>query len=124
MNSEILESIDYELQMLGKYNSSIIGAAIVNRNGLLLVAYLPLEIDERKFGAMAAAIIDGMETASESLNTTIMHHLTVEFEEFQLLELPINDNLFIATLLNKDINFGLVLIEIEEFIRKVRIIIE
>ena len=123
MNSEAIESVDEELRKLEKFGSGIIGNAIVSRNGLLITSRLPLDIDNRKFGAMAAALFNGMETAVETLESKEIRNITVELDNYQIIALTINDQLFLVTLSEYSVNFGLILIELEEFIRKIKIII-
>ena len=96
----------------------LIGTAIINRNGLTVISRLPREIDERKFGAMAATLLGAMEAASTTLNDDVIS-LTVEFEEYQLIVLAVNSDIILASLINVGIDLGLILIEIEEFIKKI-----
>ena len=49
MDTEKIEIVNRELKNLEKVEASIVGAALVNRNGLLLTSKLHLDIDDRKF---------------------------------------------------------------------------
>ena len=124
MNAGKIEILNEELLKLEKFGSGVIGSVIVNRNGLLMNSRLPLDIDDRKFGAMAAALFNGMESAAETLKKDKIHHITVEMNDFQIIALSIDEQLILVSLINIDVNFGLVLIELEEFIDKAKIILE
>lgn len=120
MITENIEKITEELARLEQFGSDIIGTVIVNRNGLLITSNLPLDLDDRKFGAMAATIYNGIETAVESFKNPEIRHITVEFENYQIIVLGIDKHMIVASLLHLDINLGLILIELEEFILKIR----
>jgi len=93
--------------------NGIIGTAIVNRNGLTIISRLPRDIDNRKFGAMAATMFEAMETATSTLKDKVIN-LTVEFDDYQLIVYVLNAEIIFASLLELNIDLGLVLIEIEE----------
>ncbi|MBN1802049.1 MAG: roadblock/LC7 domain-containing protein [Candidatus Lokiarchaeota archaeon] len=120
MIAENIEKITEELARLEQFGSDIIGTVIVNRNGILVTSNLPLDLDDRKFGAMAATLYNGIETAVESFTNPEIKNITVEFENYQIVILGINERLIVASLLHLDINLGLILIELEEFILKIR----
>ena len=112
LNTDILSKKFDKLDLI----AGLIGSALINRNGLTLYSQLPRNIDERKFGAMAATLLGSMEVASSVLNDNVSN-LTVEFEEYQLVVLTVNSDIIIANLIEIDTDLGLFLIEIEEFIK-------
>ena len=118
MNDKELQNLNKELNKLKKF-SGIIGIAIVNRNGLLISSHLPRDIDDRKFASMAAIMYESIETAVSSLNGDKIIHLTVEFDEYQLLVIEVDENIVLVSLMDLNINLGLILIEIEESIKKI-----
>ncbi len=118
MNDKELQNLNKELNKLQKF-SGIIGIAIVNRNGLLISSHLPRDIDDRKFATMAAIMYESIETAVSSLNGDQIIHLTVKFDEYQLLVIEVDENIVLVSLMDLNINLGLMLIEIEESIKKI-----
>jgi len=118
MNDKELQNLNKELNKLEKF-SGIIGIAMVNRNGLLISSHLPRDIDDRKFATMAAIMYESIETAVSSLNGDKIIHLTVEFDEYQLLVIEVDENIVLVSLMDLNINLGLILIEIEESIKKI-----
>jgi len=114
--------ITKELDKLDLVNG-INGTAIVNRNGLILISRLPRHIDNRKFGAMAATMFEGMETTATNFKDNVVN-LTVEFNEEQLIILAINNDLIFITLLELRIDLGIILIEVEELIKFIRKFLE
>lgn len=115
MDSIKIEKISKELDKL-ELVAGIIGTAIVNRNGLTILTRLPRQIEERKFGAMAATMFGAMETATTTLNSKLLN-LTVEFDDLQLIILAGNNNIIIVALIELNIDLGLIFVEIEESIK-------
>ena len=119
MNSYNTEIIDFELDKLQEI-SGVIGLAIAKRNGLLITSRLPRDIDDRKLCAMAATMFEAVEIATTSLQSEKILNLTVEFDDFQIIVLGVTEQIIIISLLERNINIGLVLIELEESIEKIR----
>jgi len=123
MDNLVLPDLNKELERLENFGE-IIGVALVNRNGLLISSRLPRDIDERKFGALAATMFEAIETASSSLQNDQVSNLTVEYQDYQLIILEVDYNTILVTLVDLNINLGLIFIEIEEIIKNVKKIIE
>ena len=113
-----IEELNKELIKL-EDRSEIIGSAIVKRNGLLITSRLPKEIDEREFGALTATIFGAIETAGMSIESKNVNNITVEFNNYQLIALDANNYIFVS-LLDLNVNLGLILVEIEESIKIIK----
>jgi len=98
----------------------VIGSALVKRNGLLITSRLPRDIDDRKFAAMAAAMFGAIITATLNLKKEKIVSLLVEYEKSQIVVLEIDAKNLIVALLELNINYGLILIELEEIVRKLK----
>ena len=114
--------ITKELDKLDLVNG-ISGTAIVNRNGLILISRLPRHIDNRKFGAMAATMFEAIENAVTTFKDDIVN-LTVEYDEEQLIIYAINKKLILITLLELNIDLGIILIEVEELLNFIQKFLE
>jgi len=120
MEKDKIEQVNRELKNLEKMGTAIVGAALVNRNGLLLTSRLPMDIDGRKFGAMAATMFNAMDTATETLENNKFYNITAEYNNYQVIALPANKDMIFVTLLHLNINLGLNLIEIEESVNRIQ----
>ena len=120
MEKDKIEQVNRELKNLEKMGTAIVGAALVNRNGLLLTSRLPMDIDGRKFGAMAATMFNAMDTAAETLKNNKFYNITAEYNNYQVIALPANKDMIFVTLLHLNINLGLNLIEIEESVNRIQ----
>ncbi len=97
----------------------IIGIAIVNRNGLTILSNLPRSFDERKFGAMAATMFGAMETAISTFSDKLVN-ITVEFNDYQLLIFGVDEEVIIVSLVDINLDLGLIFIEIEECLKNLQ----
>ncbi|MFX1494472.1 MAG: roadblock/LC7 domain-containing protein [Promethearchaeota archaeon] len=118
MNSIKVEHFSKELDKLILVGG-IIGIAIVNRNGLTILSNLPRNIDERKFGAMAATMFGAMETAISTFSDKLIN-ITVEFNDYQLIILGVDEEVIIVSLVDINIDLGLIFIEIEECLKNLQ----
>lgn len=99
--------------------SEVIGTALVHRNGLLISSMLPRDIDERRFGALAATMFGAIETATSSLDSNEIRNITVEYQDYQFSVIEVNENTILVSLFDLNIDIGLIFIEIEEFVKNI-----
>lgn len=118
-----IQLLNKELEKLEDM-SDIIGTALVNRNGLLIASKLPRDIEDRKFCAMAATMFGAIETAGSTIGGEFVNNLTVEFNDFQLIIIPADEQTILVSLFSLNTNLGLVLIEIEELIKNLKTMIK
>ncbi|MFX1323960.1 MAG: roadblock/LC7 domain-containing protein [Promethearchaeota archaeon] len=123
MNNLQKLSLNKELEKLEGI-SDIIGTALVNRNGLLITSRLPRDINDMKFGAMAATMFSAIEKATSTLDSKPVNNLTVEFGDFQLIVVGADEYIILVSLLNLNTNLGLIFIEIEETLKEIRKILK
>ena len=118
MDPTVNDFLEAELMKLESI-SGILGTALVNRNGLSIISRLPRTINEKKLGAMTATMFEAMESATESLNDDFLN-LTVEYDDYQVLIIMTSSKHILITLLEYDLDLGIILIEIEESINKIQ----
>ncbi|MFX0022627.1 MAG: roadblock/LC7 domain-containing protein [Candidatus Hermodarchaeota archaeon] len=118
-----IESIDKELERL-EHLGEILGTAVVKRNGLLISSRLPRDIDDRKLSALAATMFEAIETATSNFENDQIKNVTVEYLDYQLIIVGINEKIILVSLSDINANIGLIFIEIEESIKNLKQIIE
>lgn len=96
------------------------GAAVVRRDGLLIVSNLPAEIDSDQLAAMTASTVGSGETASETLKIGEVQQVTVEAEDGKLISTGAGKNGILTVLTKSDINLGLVLTEMQGATDKIK----
>ncbi|MGB5910257.1 MAG: roadblock/LC7 domain-containing protein [Promethearchaeia archaeon] len=118
MNSIAIGNFNKELDKLILVGG-ITGVAIVNRNGLTILTNLSRNIDDRKFGAMAATMFGAMETAISTFSDKLVN-ITVEFNDYQLIIFGIDEEVIIISLVDLNVDLGLIFIEIEECLKNLQ----
>ena len=113
-----IEDLNTELQKLEE-RSEIIGTALVKRNGILITSRLPRDVDERKVGALAATIFGAIETVGMNLESKNITNITIELNNYKIITLDAIGFIFVF-LTDVNVNLGLVLIEAELTINKVK----
>ena len=116
MKSISIRSLNEELISIEKING-VLGTAIVNKNGLLLISRLPDVIERRKFGAMGAFLYGVMESLAKKKENRI-NHLTVEFDRCKIIAMAGKKHIILC-LVEIGINFGLILMELEQTLKKI-----
>lgn len=96
------------------------GAAVVRRDGLLIVSNLPADIDADQLAAMTASTLGSGETASETLKIGSVNQVTVESENGKLISTGAGENGILTVLTKDDINMGLVLVEMNDAAKKIK----
>lgn len=98
---------------LNELNDSrgVLGSAIVRRDGLMIAAVLPEDIDAKSLAAMTASTVGAGETAADSLNTGAVRKVIVEGEDGKLISTGVTDRTILTVLTAADIKMGLVLME-------------
>lgn len=117
MNFDCIESLNCELDKISS-TLGIIGCAIVERNGLTIASHLPRTFNEKTIGAMTATMFESMESAIPQAEEKISN-IMVEYEDFNLFITKVNTEVLYVGLIEDNIDLGLALIEIEEFIDKI-----
>ena len=121
IESKIVSKLNSELQKLENF-SGVIGFLVIDMNGLTITSFLPRNIDEKSVGALSASIFEAMEAASSEINDGIIN-VTVEYDDIQLIMLKINENALLGVFTELNIDFGLLMIELEELIENINNII-
>ena len=117
MNSYDIDLLNYELNKISS-TLGIIGCALVERNGLAITSELPRTFNEKILGAMTATMFEAMETAIPDKEKKVVN-ITVDYEDFEIFITKVNDQVLFIGLIEYNIDLGLLLIEIEEFIDKI-----
>ena len=100
------------------------GSLLVNREGMIVVSEVPEGIDENGISALASTIYINLESALKRLNFGVPNRLTISGEKGRILLFRIEDELVLTVITRKDINMGLLKVELkdaaEELLGKLR----
>jgi hypothetical protein len=118
-----------ELEMkkiLEDFESSgdIIGAAVVRRDGLMILSKLPDAVNSKAVAAMAAAIVGTGETVSKELDIGELNQVVVESVEGKLVSIGAGRDAIFTALVRAKANMGLILMNMDKSSKRITRIIE
>jgi len=122
MDSIQVEQLSKELIKLDSV-LGIIGAVLVNKNGLTIISRVSRTINEKKIGALTATIFEAMETAITELNEEICN-ITVEYDKYQVVIREATSQVILVAFIEYNIDLGIALIEVEESLINIQEIIK
>ncbi len=111
-------ALEAALQELGRL-SDVKAAAVVRRDGLVVVHTLPASIDPKLVAAMLAAIVGASEMATEALEQGRFQRAIIESDEGKLLSTGAGEEALLVSLVYSDANLGLVLMAMEKAAQRV-----
>ncbi len=99
--------------------SDIKAAAVVRRDGLVVVHTLPDGVDPKVVAAMTAAIVGTAEMATVTLEQGRFQRAIIESDEGKLLSTGAGEEALLVTLVYSDANLGLVLMAMDKTARQI-----
>ncbi len=107
LRKQELEAI---LAHLGEFGE-IQGAAVVRRDGLMIVSSLPATTDSRTIAAMSAAIIGTTEMSTEEIKLGRFPQVIIEAEKGKFIAVGAGTQASLVCLVRATGNLGMVLLE-------------
>ncbi|MFQ6052135.1 MAG: roadblock/LC7 domain-containing protein [Candidatus Hydrothermarchaeota archaeon] len=104
--------------------SDIIAVGIVRRDGLIIAHDLPGGVDPRRIAAMTAAIVGTSEMAAQELEQGEFSQTVIECDQGKIVSCGAGEEALLVTLVEKDANLGLVLIQMERTAKRVEEILK
>jgi predicted regulator of Ras-like GTPase activity (Roadblock/LC7/MglB family) len=99
--------------------SDIKAAAVVRRDGLVIIHNLPNGVDPKVVAAMTAAIVGTSEMATIQLAQGRFQRAIIESDEGKLLSTGAGEEALLVTLVYPDANLGLVLMAMERTAKRI-----
>jgi len=113
---EMLEKILKDLRAVGDVDAS----AIVSRDGLLIAADIPQNINAEAFAAMTATMLGAAETATSELGRGVPDRVIVEGGEGKIIAAGAGSKALLVVMTNPKANLGLILLEMSKASEKVK----
>lgn len=123
MSKTKAERIDEELKKLINV-VGVDGATVVARNGLMISSFLPRDVDERRFSAMAATMMGAVETAAATLKKGIVKRVTAEIEKSTIVTMGAGPKVLLVVTAKHNANLGMLMIEMEDSAERIKNIME
>ena len=108
-------------KLLDEFQSAkdVKGAAVVRRDGLMVLSSLPEDVNSKAVAAMAAAIVGTGETASSELNIGKLNQIVVESANGKLISIGAGPDIILTALVEPKANMGLILMNMERSSKKI-----
>ena len=116
MLNEVLQDLD---RMTG-----IEGSAIVSRDGLVIVSHLPTRVGREAFSAMSATMLGAAETAMMELARDPPERVLVETKTTRMVITGASSETLLVVLCKYNVNLGMLFIQAEKSVSKIREILE
>ncbi|BAW31154.1 MAG TPA: roadblock/LC7 domain-containing protein [Methanothermobacter sp.] len=97
---------------------------IVSKEGLLINARTPPDVDARIFSALCSTIMGAAEAASGQMNTGTVNEITVRTEKGIIILKPAGEKAIFTALAEPDAHLGLLLVEMETRAEQVKEILK
>jgi predicted regulator of Ras-like GTPase activity (Roadblock/LC7/MglB family) len=95
------------------------GGIMANREGLLVASFLPPGLDSRLLAALAATIVKVSLMTTKEMGIGSFIHTIVKATNGYYVCFPVDNEMILACLLEKDVNLGLVLVKMEASIKEI-----
>jgi predicted regulator of Ras-like GTPase activity (Roadblock/LC7/MglB family) len=106
---EKLDDVLTGLMQVGQIKAS----CIVSKEGLLINARTPPDVDARIFSALCSTIIGAAEAASGQMNTGTVAQISVKTEKGTIVLLPAGIKAILTVLTEPEAQLGLIFFEME-----------
>jgi len=109
-------------QVLSELNKTtgITGSMVVGNDGIVIAADLAAGFEGDAIGALAASITSNIQKSLDRLDTSPLAQVTIEAEDAKLFFTQAGLGLLVVTT-EKDVNIGLVRLEIKNAINKLKV---
>jgi len=109
-------------QVLSELNKTtgITGSMVVGNDGIVIAADLAAGFEGDAIGALAASITSNIQKSLDRLDTSPLAQVTIEAEDAKLFFTQAGLGLLVVTT-EKDVNIGLVRLEIKNAINKIKV---
>ncbi len=117
------DKLDTVLARFGEVGQ-IKAVGIVSKEGLLITALMPPEMNERIVAALCSTIMASAETASTQMGTGEVSDIHVKTEQGTILLQPAGEKAILIALADSGAQLGLIMMEIEARAKQVQEILE
>ncbi len=117
------DKLDTVLARFGEVGQ-IKAVGIVSKEGLLITALMPPEMNERIVAALCSTIMASAETASTQMGTGEVSDIHVKTDQGTILLQPAGEKAILIALADSGAQLGLIMMEIEVRAKQVQEILE
>jgi hypothetical protein len=102
-----------------KHSGDIDGAAIITKDGLLIVSEISEGVDTETVAAMTAALVGAAETAVSELKKGLLERIIIDSQKGKIITVSAGEKAILVVLTVTKVNLGLALLEMEKASQKI-----
>ncbi len=115
MNGETRrERLAKTLRHLVETSGDVSGVAVVSPDGLIMAADLPADVEQARVGAVAAAILSLSRRSTLQLKRGTLRQTMVQGDDGNIIITHAGPNAVLVALTNREVNLGMVFLEVRE----------
>jgi len=111
-------------ELMERAPGDVTGAALLRPDGLMIASVLPQDTDEKRLAAMGAAIVGTSQRTCDELSRGDLGEIIIEGSVGKATFSFAGSKGILAVLSPKEVNLGLVLMEVERTADKVKEVME
>lgn len=104
--------------------TGIVGAAIVNTEGLMIASRLPRDVDPSMIAAMTASLFGTSQRVANELAVGGLEQAIIEAKKGKIIACTSNSKAIIVALVSQNANIGLIMLELGKTTEKIKKILE
>ncbi len=108
------ERLEETLRRIVEESADIRGVAVVSKDGLIVSAALPSEMELARVGAVAAGIMGLSDRSVRQLDCGGLARTMIQGEDGNVVLVNAGPNVFLIAMTGQDVNLGLVFLEVAE----------
>ncbi|RMG55329.1 MAG: hypothetical protein D6723_02925 [Acidobacteria bacterium] len=114
-----VEQLEQTLQEAKAIVPGIQAAAVVSTDGLTIAGALPPDLDEERFVAMSAALLDVGQRTARELDMGSLEQMYMRSQNGYMIVIPAGPEAVLAAILEKEAKLGLVFLNLRRFAEQV-----
>lgn len=113
---EMLEKVLKDMENVGDIEASV----VVSRDGLLMAADIPTEVNAETFAAMTATMLGAAETAVSELGKQLPDRVIAESDEAKIIVCGAGPKSLFVVMTGPETGLGLILVEMDGAAEKIK----
>lgn len=113
---EMLEKVLKDMEKIGDVDASL----VVSRDGLLMAADIPTDVNAETFAAMTATMLGAAETAVSELGKEVPERVIAESDEAKMIVCGAGPKALFVVMTGPETGLGLILVEMDGAAEKIK----
>jgi hypothetical protein len=117
---EMLEKVLKDMEKIGDIDASV----VVSRDGLLIAADIPPDVNAEMFAAMSATTLGAAETAVSELGKELPERVITESKDAKIITCGAGPQALFVVMTKPEAGLGLILVEMVKSVEKIKMLLK